>query len=108
VAEYDSTDNFFYPRNGLSVTGEYQFYTNFLGGDYRYNTLTLDGKYFQPLSRDFTLVLGENPQDLSDHPLLPTIGAGYRFEVKPDMNLRLDLGLGKESVGFYFQVAEAF
>lgn len=52
--------------------------------------------------------LGENPQDLSDHPLLPTIGAGYRFEVKPDMNLRLDLGLGKESAGFYFQVAEAF
>ncbi|HEY3592067.1 MAG TPA: BamA/TamA family outer membrane protein [Buttiauxella sp.] len=52
--------------------------------------------------------LGESPQDLADHPLLPTIGAGYRFEVKPDMNLRLDLGVGKESAGFYFQIAEAF
>lgn len=66
LAEYDSTDNFFYPRNGLSLTGEYQFYTNFLGGDYRYNTLMLDGKYFQPLSRDFTLVLGGNYQSLSN------------------------------------------
>ncbi|HEY1847490.1 MAG TPA: BamA/TamA family outer membrane protein [Buttiauxella sp.] len=52
--------------------------------------------------------LGANPQDLSHHPVLPTVGAGYRFEVKPDMNIRLDLGFGKESAGFYFQVAEAF
>jgi hypothetical protein len=66
LMEYDTTDNFFYPRNGLSVTGEYQFYTNFLGGDYRYNTLTLDGKYFQPLGRDFTLVLAGNYQSLSN------------------------------------------
>jgi len=67
LAEYDTTDNFFYPRNGLSVTGEYQFYTNFLGGDYRYDTLTLDGKYFQPLSTDFTLALAANYQSLSRH-----------------------------------------
>ncbi|TNV14049.1 glyceraldehyde-3-phosphate dehydrogenase [Buttiauxella sp. B2] len=66
LMEYDTTDNFFYPRNGLSVTSEYQFYTNFLGGDYRYNTLTLDGKYFQPLGRDFTLVLAGNYQSLSN------------------------------------------
>lgn len=66
LAEYDSTDNFFYPRNGLSVTGEYQFYTHFLGGDYRYNMLTFDGKYYQPLSRDFTLVLGSSYQSLSN------------------------------------------
>lgn len=67
LAEYDTTDNFFYPRNGLSVTAEYQFYTSFLGGDYRYDTLTLDGKYFQPLSTDFTLALAANYQSLSRH-----------------------------------------
>lgn len=52
--------------------------------------------------------LGCNPGDLDNHPLLPTAGAGYRFEVKPAMNVRLDLGIGKESAGFYFQIAEAF
>ena len=52
--------------------------------------------------------LGNDAGDLSHHPLLPTAGVGYRFEVKPAMNIRLDLGFGRESAGFYFQVAEAF
>lgn len=52
--------------------------------------------------------LGESPDKMGQHPILPTVGAGYRFEIKPDMNLRLDLGFGRESAGFYFQVAEAF
>ncbi|MCU7783587.1 outer membrane protein assembly factor [Lelliottia amnigena] len=52
--------------------------------------------------------LGNRVNDLDNHPLLPTAGVGYRFEVKPAMNVRLDLGFGKESAGFYFQVAEAF
>ena len=52
--------------------------------------------------------LGNDLHNLGDHPLLPTAGVGYRFEVKPAMNVRLDLGVGKESAGFYFQVAEAF
>jgi hypothetical protein len=67
VAEYDSTDNFFYPRNGLSLTGEYQFYTHFLGGDYRYDLLNIDGRYFYPLGTDFTLVMAGNYQSLSRH-----------------------------------------
>lgn len=66
LMEYDTTDNFFYPRSGLSFTGEYQFYSNFLGGDYRYNMLTIDGKYFQPLGADFTLALAGNYQSLSN------------------------------------------
>lgn len=52
--------------------------------------------------------LGSDISDLGNHPLLPTAGVGYRFAVKPAMNVRLDLGFGRESVGFYFQVAEAF
>ncbi|MEW5558798.1 BamA/TamA family outer membrane protein [Enterobacter asburiae] len=39
---------------------------------------------------------------------LPTAGAGYRFEFKPRMNVRLDYGIGKGSSGFYFQAGEAF
>lgn len=39
---------------------------------------------------------------------LPNFGIGYRLELQPRMNLRLDLGMGRESVGFYFNVMEAF
>jgi outer membrane protein assembly factor BamA len=39
---------------------------------------------------------------------LPNGGFGYRFEVQPRMNLRLDVGFGKESRGFYFNFNEAF
>ncbi|EAW0724338.1 hypothetical protein BKF00_04555 [Salmonella enterica] len=52
--------------------------------------------------------LGSDINEMGNHPLLPTAGVGYRFEVKPAMNIRLDLGFGRESSGFYFQVAEAF
>jgi len=80
LMEYDTTDNFFYPRSGLSVTGEYQFYTHFLGGDYRYNMLTLDGKYFQPLGGDFTLALAGNYQALSNYDShLPPMARPYIY-----------------------------
>ena len=39
---------------------------------------------------------------------LPNVGIGYRFEVQPRMNLRLDLGFGRESSGFYFNFNQAF
>ena len=46
--------------------------------------------------------------DLSFSKLLPTVGIGYRFEVKQRTNLRLDFGIGKGDSGFYFNVNEAF
>jgi hypothetical protein len=39
---------------------------------------------------------------------LPSIGVGYRLEVQPRMNLRIDIGFGKETRGFYFNFNEAF
>lgn len=39
---------------------------------------------------------------------LPTVGVGYRFAFKARVNIRVDLGVGKDSTGFYFQVNEAF
>lgn len=65
VAEYDTTDNFFWPGRGMSLSGEYQMYGNFLGGDYRYDLLTLDGKVFLPLSPRWTLSLATDYQSLS-------------------------------------------
>ena len=39
---------------------------------------------------------------------LPNFGLGFRFEVQPRMNLRIDFGFGKETTGFYFNFNEAF
>lgn len=51
--------------------------------------------------------LAPAPDQLGQH-WLPSAGAGYRFEFKPRMNVRLDYGIGRDSSGFYFQVGEAF
>ncbi|MFV0346367.1 MAG: BamA/TamA family outer membrane protein [Bacteroidales bacterium] len=41
--------------------------------------------------------------------VLPNAGIGYRFELQPRMNLRLDFGVGRNGVnGFYFNINEAF
>ncbi|MEH0156624.1 BamA/TamA family outer membrane protein [Limibacter armeniacum] len=39
---------------------------------------------------------------------LPNIGVGYRLEVQPRMNLRIDFGLGVKSNALYFSFNEAF
>jgi hypothetical protein len=39
---------------------------------------------------------------------LPNGGVGYRLEVQPRMNLRVDIGIGRETRGFYFNFNEAF
>lgn len=51
--------------------------------------------------------LASRPSDLGTH-VLPSFGAGYRFMFKPRVNVRLDLGIGRDSAGFYFQVGEAY
>ena len=41
--------------------------------------------------------------------VLPNAGVGYRFEVQPRMNARLDFGFGAQgSQGFYISFLEAF
>lgn len=39
---------------------------------------------------------------------LPNLGLGYRLEVQPRMNIRLDIGIGRETSGIYFNFNEAF
>lgn len=67
IAEYDTTDNFFWPERGISLSGEYQFYGHYLGGDYRYDLLTLDGTFFLPLVQNWTLSFAADYQMLSRH-----------------------------------------
>ncbi|HNS18579.1 MAG TPA: BamA/TamA family outer membrane protein [Bacteroidales bacterium] len=39
---------------------------------------------------------------------LPNAGIGYRFEIQPRYNIRVDFGIGLESKGFYFNFGEGF
>jgi hypothetical protein len=39
---------------------------------------------------------------------MPNAGFGYRFEVQPRSNARLDVGFGHETWGVYFNFNEAF
>lgn len=40
--------------------------------------------------------------------VLPNIGIGYRWQFKPRINVRVDLGIGKDEYGFNFSINEAF
>jgi len=50
--------------------------------------------------------IGDLPSDFRNW--IPNAGFGYRFEVQPRMNVRAEIGFGKESRGFYFSFNEAF
>ncbi len=39
---------------------------------------------------------------------LPNAGIGYRLEIQPRMNIRIDFGIGRKSNGIYFNFNEAF
>ena len=39
---------------------------------------------------------------------LPNFGVGYRFELQPRMNIRIDFGIGRETSGVYMNFNEAF
>lgn len=104
------------PWDMLSMAGDDRRLRGYYQGRYRdKNVISGQVEYRRKLNwrHGYALwlgagALGDKVSDMDNHPLLPTAGIGYRFEVKPAMNIRLDLGFGKESAGFYFQVAEAF
>jgi outer membrane protein assembly factor BamA len=50
--------------------------------------------------------LGSSFKDLNG--FLPNGGIGYRFELQPRSNVRVDVGFGKKSNGVYFNFTEAF
>ena len=50
--------------------------------------------------------LGDGPAHLRG--IVPSGGAGYRFELQPRSNVRMDVGFGRHSHGIYFNFTEAF
>ncbi|MCL1049997.1 BamA/TamA family outer membrane protein [Shewanella abyssi] len=53
-------------------------------------------------------VIAADVSEFDSDKILPNGGVGYRFEVKPRVNLRLDMAWGDGDRGFYFNVNEAF
>jgi outer membrane protein assembly factor BamA len=51
--------------------------------------------------------IGEDLGDLGGHDL-PNAGLGWRWELQPRRNLRMDLGVGRDDAGFYLSMNEAF
>jgi hypothetical protein len=88
--------------------------------DFRANWAILEYRYMLPTKnpdREYsrsgfvgwaaTGFLGDQGYRHSD--VLPNVGVGYRFEVQPRMNARLDFGFGAQgSQGFYISFLEAF
>lgn len=76
--------------------------------EYRYQFMRRDGK----LSRHGmvgwlgTGSLGASISEFTHW--LPNAGLGYRFEVQPRMNVRVEVGFGKNTSGFYISFNEAF
>ncbi|WP_108945246.1 BamA/TamA family outer membrane protein [Shewanella halifaxensis] len=53
-------------------------------------------------------MIADDVSEFDGKSILPNAGVGYRFEVKPRVNLRLDMAWGDGDSGFYFNVNEAF
>ncbi|QZE13215.1 BamA/TamA family outer membrane protein [Halosquirtibacter laminarini] len=50
--------------------------------------------------------MGSSVTDMQN--VLPNVGIGYRLEVQPRMNFRIDFGVGQNTKGLYFNFNEAF
>lgn len=77
-------------------------------GEYRHMFMKKDGELSK---HGFVGWLGAGTlgDDVADfNGFLPSVGFGYRLEVQPRMNLRVDFGFGRETFGFYFNFNESF
>jgi hypothetical protein len=89
--------------------GRYRHESLFLGlAEYRHMFLKNDGK---PGNHGIVFwlgagTLGDNVGNFENW--MPNFGIGYRLQVQPRMNLRIDIGFGTESQGFYFNFNEAY
>ncbi len=108
------------PYNAMTLIGDTSLLRGYLNGQYRDKTgLALVGEW-RHMFLDKTgkkgkhgittwLGTGSVAKDFGDlEHWLPNLGFGYRLELQPRMNLRVDFGLGKNSTGLYFNFSEAF
>jgi len=104
------------PWNMLPVLGEDDRMRGYFIGQYRdRNMLTTQVEYRWHIAGRHGMVfwggagaIAPKPGDLFSATWLPTAGVGYRFEFKPRVNVRFDVGFGRQTRGVYFQINEAF
>ncbi len=53
-------------------------------------------------------IFGIGNTEEQNNRILPNFGVGYRLELQPRMNMRIDMGFGRETMGIYFNFNEAF
>ena len=103
------------PWNMLSDLGGAYAMRGYILGRYRDNQMAMaQVEYRLPVYRRSGAVfwtgvgsISDNISDLGDD-LVATYGLGYRFLLKGRINIRADLGFGKNETGFYFNVNEVF
>jgi hypothetical protein len=83
----------------------------FLLFEYRYTFLKENGELSKsgivPWIGSGTVFSSQDAKDNNIH-WLPNLGVGYRFEVQPRQNIRIDFGIGRETTGLYFNFNQAF
>jgi hypothetical protein len=108
------------PYSGMTLIGSADLLRGYLNGQFRDKTgLAFIGEWrYMFLKKDGQLSkngiatwlasgsVGENFGKLNNW--MPNTGIGYRLELQPRMNLRIDFGVGKNSSGLYFNMTEAF
>lgn len=108
------------PYSGMTLIGAADMLRGYLNGQYRDKTgFAAIGEWRYMFSKkDGTLsksgiatwlasgAVGDNFKELNNW--LPNAGVGYRLQLQPRMNLRIDFGIGKNSSGLYFNMTEAF
>ncbi|GAL11144.1 outer membrane protein [Vibrio astriarenae] len=78
--EYDTTNSFFFPTDGIVIETEYMWYRDGFGSDYDYDTLAFSVTKFQPLSSKFTLVGSASLDSLAqrdESQILPPLARPY-------------------------------
>lgn len=108
------------PFTGMTMVGGVDALRGYIRGQYRdkagvyyigeFRNMFLDSKG-EPGHHGMVAWIGSGSvgESLSDlESWLPNFGIGYRFEIQPRINLRIDFGIGRNTSGVYFNFAEAF
>ncbi|HBH23495.1 MAG TPA: hypothetical protein DDY13_08735 [Cytophagales bacterium] len=108
------------PYSGMTLIGSTDLLRGYLNGQYRDKAgLAVIGEWrYMFLNKERvkgkhgiatwlgTGSIAQNLGTLSNW--LPNAGIGYRLELQPRMNLRIDFGFGRNSSGLYFNFSESF
>lgn len=104
------------PWNMMSTLGDGKRMRGYFLGQYRDKAmLTAQVEYRWHIAGRQGMVfwlgtgaIAGNPGALTSAHWLPNGGVGHRFEFKPRVNVRFDVGVGRNTKGVYFQINEAF